>query len=189
MELTRRDALAVLVGSGVVGAGGAATLSGDSIRAPTAEGTDDSDDEATSVSTNELLDALVATAHVVYPSEVSNVEEFVRTYASGRIENRGDYREGALATLADLNAHARLSYDERYVTLDRELRADLLDEVGAKPADPDPEGTTAERVRYYLVNDPLYALYASPTGGKLVGIENPQGHPGGTESYQRGPRS
>ncbi|MEA5408870.1 hypothetical protein VB773_15715 [Haloarculaceae archaeon H-GB2-1] len=58
-----------------------------------------------------------------------------------------------------------------------------------KTAEPNPDGTTAERVRYYLVNEPLYALYASPTGGTLVGIENPQGHPGGTESYQRGPQS
>jgi len=43
------------------------------------------------------------------------------------------------------------------------------------------------RVRYYLVNDLLFALYSSPTGGKLVGIENPQGHPGGTGSYQQPP--
>jgi hypothetical protein len=42
-------------------------------------------------------------------------------------------------------------------------------------------------VRYYVVNELLLALYASPTGGELVGIENPQGHPGGTASYQQGP--
>ncbi|PSQ18424.1 hypothetical protein BRC99_00075 [Halobacteriales archaeon QS_7_69_60] len=51
-----------------------------------------------------------------------------------------------------------------------------------------PDGSTAERVRYYVVNDLLMALYASPTGGELVGLENPRGHPGGTDSYQRGPR-
>jgi hypothetical protein len=43
-------------------------------------------------------------------------------------------------------------------------------------------------VRYYVVNELLYALYTSPTGGELVGIENPQGHPGGHESYQHEPR-
>ncbi|MDG5774924.1 gluconate 2-dehydrogenase subunit 3 family protein [Haloarculaceae archaeon H-GB1-1] len=186
MELSRRDALAVLAGGGILGAAGATALSRESLP----DGTDGGhDDEARAASPAELVDALVATAHVVYPSEVSNVDEFVETYATGRIENRPEYREGALAALTDLNAHATLSYDGRYVDLDRDLRATLLDEVGVKTAEPNPDGTTAERVRYYLVNEPLYALYASPTGGTLVGIENPQGHPGGTESYQRGPQS
>jgi hypothetical protein len=61
--------------------------------------------------------------------------------------------------------------------------------MGADTADPDPDpdGTDAGRVRYYVVNELLYALYASPTGGELVGIENPRGYPGGTASYRRGP--
>jgi len=65
-------------------------------------------------------------------------------------------------------------------------RDSLLREVGADTAPPDPDGTNAERVRFYVVNELLYALYTSPTGGELVGIENPQGHPGGTDTYQRG---
>jgi len=55
-------------------------------------------------------------------------------------------------------------------------------------ADENPDGTAAERVRFFVVNELLLALYASPTGGELVGIENPQGYAGGAESYQRGPR-
>jgi hypothetical protein len=33
----------------------------------------------------------------------------------------------------------------------------------------------------------LYALFTSPTGSELVGIENPTGHPGGYESLTRLP--
>jgi hypothetical protein len=42
-------------------------------------------------------------------------------------------------------------------------------------------------VRHLVVNDLLYALYASPTGARLAGLENPPGHPGGIESYREGP--
>ena len=66
-----------------------------------------------------------------------------------------------------------------------ETRDRLLRGIGVETADPVPDGTLTERVRFYLVNDLLFAFYASPTGGRLVGIENPIGHPGGIESYQR----
>jgi hypothetical protein len=59
--------------------------------------------------------------------------------------------------------------------------------LGVRTAEPDPDGTDVERVRYYVVNELLFALYSSPTGGELVGLENPQGHPGGIDSYRRGP--
>ncbi|MEA5387396.1 hypothetical protein VB773_15710 [Haloarculaceae archaeon H-GB2-1] len=76
---------------GILGAAGATALSRESLP----DGTDGGhDDEARAASPAELVDALVATAHVVYPSEVSNVDEFVETYATGRIENRPEYREG-----------------------------------------------------------------------------------------------
>ena len=78
-------------------------------------------------------------------------------------------------------------YGSEFDALDPDRRDQLLREMGVDTADEAPDGTDAERVRYYLVNDLLLALYASPTGGGLVGIENPQGHPGGTDSYQRGP--
>jgi hypothetical protein len=59
--------------------------------------------------------------------------------------------------------------------------------MNADTLEPDPRGSDEQRVRYFVVNELLFALYASPTGGELVGIENPQGHPGGIQSYQRGP--
>jgi len=46
-------------------------------------------------------------------------------------------------------------------------------------AGPDPDGVAGERIRYYLVNELLYAFYASPTGAGLVGLENPRPIPAG----------
>jgi hypothetical protein len=59
--------------------------------------------------------------------------------------------------------------------------------MGIDVVDSDPEGSDTEQMRFYLVNELLFALYTSPTGAKLAGIENPQGHPGGTTSYQQPP--
>ena len=197
MELSRRDALAALAASGVaVGTG--AMLEGNPFAA---------DDSSTDSATPEdRLDALLAVAEVVYPSEVSGIEEFVRTYALGRVEDRAAqsaadterggttredrpaYREGMVTALSTLDEYARSWHDGDFRTLDAGTRASVLDEMGVDNASPDPEGAPRERVRYYVVNELLYALYTSPTGGKLVGIENPQGHPGGTGSYQRGPQ-
>ncbi|WP_137286763.1 gluconate 2-dehydrogenase subunit 3 family protein [Halorussus salinisoli] len=173
MELTRRDALAALAASGVaVGTG--AVLNGDLFA-------DDPEPE-------DRMDSLLAVAEVVYPSEVSGVEEFVRTYALGRVEDRPDYRDGMVGALSTLDEYARTWHDADFRRLDDETRESVLDQMGVDTASPDPEGSDPARVRYYLVNELLYALYTSPTGGELVGIENPQGHPGGTGSYRRGPR-
>jgi hypothetical protein len=135
-----------------------------------------------------VRDPLVAAAHVVYPSEVTGIETFVETYALGRMEDREEYRRGVERAVADLNERAESWHGGQYATLDTDARDSVLRGIGADTAEPDPEGSTAERVRYYVVNELLYALYTSPTGGKLAGIENPQGHPGGHESYQHGPR-
>jgi hypothetical protein len=182
MELTRRDALAALASAGVVGGGAAAALARErreaTVRRPT-------DGESAG---SPLLDALVATAEVVYPEEVSGVPAFVETYSLARFDARPDYRAGVRDAVEELDDHARAWYDEAYAALDRGTRDDLLRSMGVDAAEEDPEGTTAERVRFYAVNELLFALYTSPAGGRLVGIENPQGHPGGTESYRRGPR-
>jgi hypothetical protein len=179
MELTRRDALAALASAGVVGGGGAAVLARDRRESTDASG---------GTTADRLLDALVATASVVYPSEVSGIAEFVETYSLGRLGTRPEYRSGVLDAVSDLDDHALTWYDEGYTSLDRSVRERLLREMGVHTADEDPDGTTAERIRFYVVNELLFALYASPAGGRLVGIENPQGHPGGAESYRRGPR-
>jgi len=186
MELTRRDALAALAASGVaVGTGAVLGGDADDVRDinPFAGGS------APEASPEDRTDSLLAVAGVVYPSELSGVEAFVRTYAVGRTEDRPDYREGMVEALSTLDEYARTWHDAEFRELDAETRESVLDQMGVDTADPDPEGGDGQRVRYYLVNELLYALYSSPTGGKLVGIENPQGHPGGTGSYRRGPNS
>lgn len=194
MKLTRRDALAALTVGGVaVGIG--ATV-------PDYERADTSTEDATPAESSvpdpsEMVEpptefddhereTLLAVARVVYPSVVTGVDPFVITYLDGRTTERG-YAAGVVEAVEKLDGLGQNWYHGRFVELDRETQERLLREVGADTADPDPEGSPAERVRYYLVNELLFALYASPTGGELVGIENPQGHPGGLASYQRGP--
>ncbi|WP_266076846.1 gluconate 2-dehydrogenase subunit 3 family protein [Haladaptatus caseinilyticus] len=176
MELTRRDALAALGATGIAVTGGAALL--DSL---------ESGDSADSLSDDDI-DTLVAVAEVVYPSELSGVREFVATYSVGRTEGRQEYRQGLIDSVATLTDYATEWHDGRYSTLNAATRDTLLRQMGVAEATPTADGTDAERVRYYLVNDLLFALFSSPTGGKLAGIENPQGHPGGLESYRRGPK-
>ncbi|MFA9516379.1 gluconate 2-dehydrogenase subunit 3 family protein [Halopenitus sp. H-Gu1] len=189
MQLSRRDAIAALaaIGAGGAAAGGAARLRSDR------DGGDDGDipknatvDSDPSFDDAELADAFVAVAEVVYPSEVTGLEEFVRSFLGGRLD-RGSHAEPLRATASQLDRRAEEWYDDRIVALPVADRDRLLREVGADTADEVPDGTLAERVRYYVVNELLLALYASPTGGELVGIENPQGHPGGRDTYQRGP--
>lgn len=164
MKLTRRDALAALAGAGsaaLAGCGGS-----ESTPSPP-------------------IDGVVAVAGAVYPSEVTGRREFVETYVRGRARGATGYREALDRTVSDLDATAREWYGDPLPALSRADRDALLREVGADTAEPRPDGTLAERTRYYLVNDLLYALYTSPTGGELVGIQNPPGYPGGTASYHR----
>ncbi len=195
MELTRRDALAALAAAGA-GIGAYAASDG-AVRAPTADRAPDDPGSGSGdppgVGGDDLPDVervpavLSAVAPVVYPSAVEGHREFVETYALGRIRGREAYREGVRGAVADLDDAARAWHDRPYPDLGVGTRESVLRELGADRAGPDPEGSIAERVRYYVVDELLYALYASPAGGRLVGNENPPGHPGGIESYRRGP--
>jgi hypothetical protein len=188
MELTRRDAVAALAALGA--GGGAVGLYRDRQEGsggPASDAADGQGEVADLPDDRRVRDVAVAIAEVVYPSEVTGVREFVASFLDGRLD-RSDHGTGIRKAVATLDGRARDWHDRGVVELDPGTREQLLREVGADTAEEDPDGTTAERVRYYLVNELLLALYASPTGGELVGIENPQGHPGGTDSYQRGPR-
>jgi hypothetical protein len=190
MELTRRDALAVLAGAGILGGGGAAALARDGFgEGGGGEGESESDTEsdADPNESDRLVGALVVTARAVYPNAVENTGPFVETYAATKLDSRPAFRTSAVETLDALDAEARITFDTAFGDLKPTEAETVLRRVGADTAEPGPEGTTAERVRYYFVNEVLYALYTSPTGGELVGIENPQGHPGGADSYRRGP--
>ncbi|MGM0448653.1 MAG: gluconate 2-dehydrogenase subunit 3 family protein [Methanobacteriota archaeon] len=190
MELTRRDAaaaLAALGASGGVALG--ARVAADRGREDDPGGDPEAGETGDDASTDDeaVRETLTAVASVVYPADVAGVEEFVDGFLAGRLDGSA-HAAGLRKTVAELNHLANTWHGAPVADLDAADRDRLLREVGADIADEDPDGTTAERVRYYVVNELLLALYASPTGGELVGIENPQGHAGGAESYQRGPR-
>ncbi len=175
-ELTRRDAIAALASGGVV-AGGSALI-WDSLD-------ENANDEPTFTDHHRELLGTVAT--VVYPSTVSGIPEFVKTYVVGRVSDQPDRLAGLVDSLDYLDSYAKEWYDNPYIELSDKRQEAVLSEMGADVSEPDPEGGDVERFRFYVVNELLYALYTSPTGGELLGIENPQGHPGGVESYQHGP--
>ena len=188
MDLTRRDALAALSAVGATVGGGVLAARFDPPRADDGTASDPGDaidaDAGVSLSTD-LRDLLDAVAEVVYPDGVGNRRAFVDSYVVGRVADRPAYREGLHEAAAQLDAVARDWHDAPYADLDPDTRDEILRDLGVETADPDPEGPITDRIRFYIVNDLLFAFYSSPTGGRLVGIENPIGHPGGTESYQR----
>lgn len=190
MHLTRRDALAALAGAGILGGAAGVALHRES-------GFGDASDPGRGVDgegslgpadVEELLDAMVAAAEVVYPSEVKGIPTFVETYSLGRLDGRERYLEGLRDAVSGLDEHARVFHDAPFAELPEATRDTVLREMAADVADPDPAGIEAERVRYYVLNELQYALYTSPAGGRLVGLENPQGYPGGIRSYRRGTR-
>ncbi|MFQ3285250.1 MAG: hypothetical protein ACI9TI_001982 [Natronomonas sp.] len=183
MQLTRRDAAAALA---ALGAGGAVAFGAERI-GRSAPGDPASDSGSGSRPSDERLrTTLVAAADVIYPSDVSGVEAFVEGFLDGRLD-RSEHASGLRNAVGKLDDRAVSWHGDRFAALSAADRDRLLREIGADTAEEDPDGTAAERIRYYVVNELLLALYASPTGGELVGLENPQGHPGGTESYRRRP--
>ncbi|MEF8829025.1 MAG: gluconate 2-dehydrogenase subunit 3 family protein [Haloarcula sp.] len=188
-ELTRRDALKALGAAGITVAGGAAALtwdrSGDDDAAEPSEDDADATEQAFGDHERETYRAVAA---VVYPSEVTGVDAFVDSYLAGRREADPERATEMTAAVADLDAYTREWEDADFAAVDVATQEETLRGMGVHAADPDPHGDPRHRVRYYLVNDLLFALYSSPTGGELVGIENPQGYPGGTSSYQQPPK-
>ena len=171
MKLDRRDVLKALGAAGITVGGGAAVLEW------TAEEQFEDHDRVT----------LHAVATTVYPSEVEGVESFVDGFVSGRVENDPERAAAIADAVVALDEYSQEWEDTDFVDLDAATRDETLRAMGVDTADPVPDGSDRERVRYYLVNELLFGLYSSPTGGELVGLENPQGHPGGTSSYQQPP--
>lgn len=175
MELSRRDAVLALAAAGVgIGAGTAISRLA-------------ADDPSSRPLNEQQLSTLVALASVLYPSELEGIEGFVERYVEGRLAEDPDRAAGVADALAYLDDYTRSWYNERFVALDPGSRDEALRRMNADAAEPEPDGSDVERLRYYLINELLFALYASPTGGAFVGLENPPGHPGGLSSYQRGP--
>jgi len=174
MELSRRDAL-VAVATSVAGVATAGELA-DRL------GSDGSTGELDGV-----LSRLDAVAEVVYPSQIRTTESYLRTYLLGYEYDREGYVERTGEALDELDRAGRRRFGEPIVDLSPSKRDELLRRLGVDRVPPDPEGTAVERIRYYVVNQLLFTLYTTPTGGRLLGNENPPGYPGGREAYQRGP--
>ncbi|WP_152042650.1 gluconate 2-dehydrogenase subunit 3 family protein [Salinigranum salinum] len=171
MELTRRDALLALAGTGIV--------------ASTALTTGETDGALTDADIESLLDL----AEVLYPSAVEPTAEFVETYVVGRYRSNDERLAGLKSALQVVRRTSVRETGRSLGALDIETRDKVLRATGGDRAYPDPEGTTAQKVRYHIINDLLYALYTTPKGGELVGNPNPTGYPGGVEAYQQGPRT
>ncbi|AUG47374.1 hypothetical protein BVU17_07510 [Haloarcula taiwanensis] len=186
-ELTRRDALKALGAAGVTVGGAAALVWNESGTDKSAESAEKDTETAESEFGDHERETYHAVATIVYPSEVTGVREFVNSYVTSRVEADPERAAEMTTAVADLDAYTREWEDTVFTALDTETQEETLRGMGVKAADPEPHGDPRHRVRYYLVNDLLFALYSSPTGGELVGIENPQGYPGGTSSYQQPP--
>lgn len=168
MELTRRDAVAVLASLGI---------------GTTAVGR--SAGPATEV--EEITAVLLAVTDVIYPTAVDVDEAFITTYVLGGFHARSGYRRRVTRAVTALDDRARRRYGEPFSALDAERRRAVLRHLGVDRSHSNPTGTLAERIHYYVIDDLLYALYTTPTGGELIGMENPPGYPGGTQAYRRGP--
>lgn len=170
MKLTRRDALLALSAGGLaVGAESVANRA--------------SDVEQPGLTTTEL-DTLVALAEILYPTQVDPSAAFVETFVVERFSDRRARLETAVESLRKV---ARRDTGRGFESLSPNRRESVLRATGADRAYPDPNGTRAQQLRYYLVNGLLFALYSTPHGAELVGSTNPRGYPGGQEAYQRRP--
>lgn len=169
MELSRRDALAALVGAGILGA--------DTV-------TDDITDTAEPSLSDSEKRQLTAIAAVLYPAAVDPSPEFIETYVLGRYDRTEERIAGLKRALEALDERSRRETGRPLDQLDEPVRDDVLRATGADRSAPDPEGTTSQRIRYYIINELLYALYTTPKGGELVGNPNPTGHPGGIQGGQ-----
>ncbi|MFD1597922.1 gluconate 2-dehydrogenase subunit 3 family protein [Halobellus rarus] len=175
MELTRRDAVAALF------AGGGSVIPAvrdvpELVGEPSASGGVEITDDGVGV--------LTAVARVVYPSEVTGIGEFVDQYVRGLPPAR--QREIASAARA-LDKRARGTHGAAMSALSPTECDSVLRSMGVDRTVSSPDGSVPQRVRYHVVNQLLYGLYTSPRGSRLLGVENPIGHPGGYESYQKPP--
>lgn len=165
MRLTRRDALVALggLGFGSYGIGRVRNTSGDDVQ------------------------TLLAVTDLIYPSQVTVDEEFLTTYVLGHTHIRPEYKAALDKSVSELNQESRRLFDQAFDSLSVARRRRVFRSLGIDMVRSDPDGMLSQRIRYYVVQDLLYALYSTPIGGRLLEKENPPGYPGGREAYQRGP--
>ena len=178
MELTRRDAIEALVAGGVVSAG---TLAISEVKTGFGSGADNSEITETDLIT------MVALAEVVYPSEVDVSSGFIETYVNILPDGR---RSSISDSVDQLNKYSRKIAGDPFHEISSVSKRDgLLRLLGVDKEQSKPKGSVPERIRFHLVNGLLYALFTSPKGSSLVGIEDPAGYPGGFATYSEQDRS
>ena len=173
MQLTRRDAVAALAAGGF-----SAMLVGNSGSVEDGPGAESSSEVTLS---DDDIETLMAATEFVYPSEVDAAMSFVRTYTNVMGTER---TRGMQESLNIVDSAARRTFGKEFRALPVEKREALFRRLNVGSVDPKMDGGDAERIRYYVVNGLLYALFTTPKGSQLFGIENPIGYPGGHESYQ-----
>lgn len=178
---TRRQFLTALGGTALAAAGyGYGTNSGRSVAADSAA------TPSPHPASEDHIDALTAIAGAVYPSDVSVESSFIESHVFGRVEPEPDHFENLVTAIEAVDDYARARFGGGVTDLSAGRRRQVLQSMGVTTVHPTDDGTTAEQVRFYVVNELLYALFTSPVGGELLGVDNPPGHPGGREAYQRG---
>lgn len=175
MRLTRRDAVAALVTGGAAGAV-ASVFPTDVVESARTD--------RTPQFTDTDIRELAAVAEVVFPSAIEVTPEYVEGVVSGLPADR---RRGLGSTLDRLERYMLDAYGTSLADLPVERRELVLRSLGVDRAGSSPDGSLPQRVRFYIVNQFLYALYTTPRGTGLVGIDNPVGYPGGYDSYQQPP--
>lgn len=175
MKLTRRDALKALAGSGVA-SGSTLTVSEIVTRTES--------DQTSSLVTDEDFLTLEAVAETIYPSQIEVTSEYIETYINSFSDGR---KESISQATIELNDLTRGQYGTVFYEMSPSTRNAALHSLGISRAMSRENGKTVERIRYHLVNTLLYALFTTPRGSELAGIQNPVGHPGGYESLMRSP--
>jgi hypothetical protein len=164
MELTRRDAIGALGTAGIASLAGCSSLFGSENGGP---------------QENAGIQTLVALGEVLYPSETEVTEEFVQTYMYGRITDEQAYQQQLTSGVETLDSEAQSAHEAPFRELSADQRVSVIENTDLRTGDSVPDGNAIEQVNYHLIDELLFAFYASPTGGELVGNTNPRGWPGG----------
>ena len=173
MKLTRRDAIGALSTAGIAAIAGCESLSSDGTGTGTATGTPGEGGLASEGS------AMMALAEVLYPSDTEVTEEYLGTYLYSRIVDEESYRNEVEAGVKTLDRLAQDAHGSVFAQLSADQRIRLIEDTDLRSGDSVQDGTDIERINYHLIDELLFAFYASPTGGELVGNPNPRGWPGG----------
>ena len=173
IKLTKRDALAALAGLGM-----AIGLVQHRTHVHSLEEDIDQED----------IQNLLAVCDVIFPRQVETTPEFVKTFVIGRIKFRPNYQKNLRASVSRINQVSNQKYGKDFYSLLFKTREKIFREMALDQVSPDPDGPMPNKVRYYVINELLFALYTSPIGGQLLGNENPIGYAGGLDAYQQAPR-